>query len=131
MGSVGFYMPRGSLTTEVNDNCFIRMFGSLGKVAEGELSDEIFGNPMMPAFTQSDDLTVLHEPIAPGLGEVCIAHPTGTFAVTPASLISLKAIADIRSSCSADPISSVVAISRNVISTAGAVAVRPAWCSET
>jgi hypothetical protein len=46
----------------------------------------------MPAYTQSDDHTVLHEPFMRGLGEVRIAHPAGTFAITPASLISLEGI---------------------------------------
>ncbi len=48
----------------------------------------------MPAYTQSDDLTVLHEPFMRGMGEIRIAHPAGTFAITPASLISLEAIAN-------------------------------------
>ena len=49
---------------------------------------------MMPAYTQTNDLTVLHEPFVRGLGEIRIAHPEGTFAITPASLISLEAIAN-------------------------------------
>jgi hypothetical protein len=48
----------------------------------------------MPAYTQSDDLTVLHEPFLRGLGVIRIAHPAGTFAITPASLISLEGIAN-------------------------------------
>src|SRR3977135_1513131 len=49
---------------------------------------------MMPAYTQSDELTVLHEPFGRGMGEIRIAHPAGTFAITPASLISLEGIAN-------------------------------------
>lgn len=48
----------------------------------------------MPAYTQSDNLTVLDEPFVRGLGVIRIAHPPGTFAITPASLISLEAIAN-------------------------------------
>jgi 16S rRNA G966 N2-methylase RsmD len=49
---------------------------------------------MMSAYFQTVELTVLHEPFMRGLGEIRIAHPAGTFATTPASLISLEAIAN-------------------------------------
>lgn len=48
----------------------------------------------MPAYTPNDDFTVLHEPFVRGLREIRIAHPSGTFAITPASLTSLEAIAN-------------------------------------
>ena len=47
---------------------------------------------MFDGVRQNAEMSVLTDEVTFGLGEMEIKHPQGTFAVTPASLVSLKAI---------------------------------------
>lgn len=56
-------------------------------------ADDCEGNSTLTGYRKSREETILAAACMCGLGEIRIAHPPNTFALTPASLIALEAIA--------------------------------------
>ena len=59
---------------------------------------------MCDGVIQTDAAVRLTDKATIGLGELRIEHPKGTFAVTPASLVSLKAIGTIGTQRFVEPV---------------------------